>query len=306
MAMNLFKKIGDLIDGMPDNQEQEEVNETKTKPIDEQSQESSGDSKAEEKTSSQPQTSNNIKGENSIDTEEMLFDAIVKVFDSVYKGKKDRTNGKVFTLWVADNLLFDMVSRPDFSNQLITLLADEGYQTNWNAVKLEIPLQNHTFTFVTDRVFLQVESKETIKPVAKKAKVMGVQGKGSLLQDVYLLNSEERQRYNIGVGAMPDMQGKGVRENYIAIDDNAYLSQYDNNKYVSRAHAYIGFSNDCGFYLQVEAGGSRVHSGSRTRIFRGDEAPIELENLELPEPLKHGDLIELSKSVVLRFEEIKD
>ena len=273
MAIPFFKKIAGLIDKTPDDQ---------------------------------PQTNSSVKGKNPIDTEEMLFDAIVKAFDSVYKGRKNDVNGKIFTLWVADNLLFDMVSKQEFSDQLITLLADEGYQTNWNAVKLEMPPQNHTFTLVTERVFLQAESKETIRPVAKKAKITGIEGKGSLLQDVYFLNSEERQRYNIGVGAMPDMQGKGIRENYIAIDDNAYLSQYENNKYVSRAHAYIGFSNDYGFYLQVEAGGSRIHSGSRTRIFRGDEAPIELENLELPEPLKHGDLIELSKSVVLRFEEIKD
>ena len=57
MAMNLFKKIGDLIDGTLGNQGQEGVIESE-KPIDEQPQESSGDSKAEEKTSSQPQTSN--------------------------------------------------------------------------------------------------------------------------------------------------------------------------------------------------------------------------------------------------------
>ena len=57
-----------------------------------------------------------------------------------------------------------------------------------------------------------------------------------------------------------------------------------------------------GFYLQVEYGGSRL-SGNRTRIFRGEEK-IEVENVEVKEPLHNGDLIELGKAVVLKFVEI--
>ena len=86
----------------------------------------------------------------------------------------------------------------------------------------------------------------------------------------------------------------------IVIDENNNL---DKNKYVSRAHARIGYSENIGFYLQVEYGGSRL-SGNRTRIFR-DEEKIEVENVDMKEPLHDGDLIELGKAVLLQYKEIK-
>ena len=48
-------------------------------------------------------------------------------------------------------------------------------------------------------------------------------------------------------------------------------------------------------------GGSRL-SGHRTRIFRGEDK-IEVENVEVKEPLHDGDLFELGKAVVLKFVE---
>jgi hypothetical protein len=73
----------------------------------------------------------------------------------------------------------------------------------------------------------------------------------------------------------------------------------ERNKYVSRSHAHIGFSDQFGFYLQVEKDGTRL-MGKRTRIFRGDEK-IECDNPQVKVPLQSGDQIELGKAVVLNF-----
>ena len=250
------------------------------------------------------ESSNGVQGKDGIDTEEILLSAIVQVFHKGYKGKRNTFDEKTFTLWIADQLLHDIIAKPEFQEQLKTRLDDEGYrETSWNSVRLETPPGDHMFTCIVERVFLQMEAKDAIKPSARKAKIAVVPGKGSLLQEMYLLDSGERRRYNIGVGMLPDMQGKSIRENHIAISDDVNSPQYENNKYVSRAHAHIGYSDKYGFYLQVETGGSRVYSG-RTQIIRGDNALIEVENLELPIPLMNGDYIVLSKAVTLRFEEI--
>lgn len=254
---------------------------------------------------------NNVLDKTGIDTEENVQDKILKaflsLFNSAYKGRKSDMGDKIFTLWITDQLLFEVINKSDFQDKLITRLDEEGYRnTIWNSVRFENPPQGHLFTaIIADKVFLQIETQEFVKPTISKARITVIPSKGSLLQEEYLLNSEERQRYNIGVGIFPDMQGKGVRENHIAIDDNINSLQYENNKYVSSAHAHIGFSHKYGgFYLQVELGGSRPFSNNRTQIFRGDKDPIEVENTVLPESLQNGDFIVLGKSVTLRFEEV--
>jgi len=301
--MNIFKKIANLIEGTPDKKEQK----TSSSVTEDNQEENSCSTESAEavlppsqEENQPPQATESVKGKNAIDTEEKILSSIVKVFDSVYKGKKSNLHNKKFTLWVADNRLFDMVKGQNFSNELILKLANEGYNTAWNSVRLEMPAQNHTFTRISDHIFLQIEDKEAIRSVGQKAKITVVQGKGSLLQEMYLLDSKERQRYNIGVGILPDMEGKGFRENHIVIDDSPHSPHYENNKYVSRAHAYISFSEMDGFCLQVEMGGSRIYNG-RTRILRCEEK-IEVDNLENQEPLQDGDIIELGKSVYLRFE----
>jgi hypothetical protein len=55
--------------------------------------------------------------------------------------------------------------------------------------------------------------------------------------------------------------------------------------------------------LHVEHGGTK-EAGKRTSVNRaGNE--IKLENVLIPQPLKHGDIIVLSKNVELLFEEVK-
>ena len=109
--------------------------------------------------------------------------------------------------------------------------------------------------------------------------------------------------YNIGAGKFPKIP-TGYRENHIAIDDNPDSPMVEKNKFVSRMHAHIGFSDKFGFYFQVEKDGTRL-MGKRTRIFRGEEK-IECENPEAKIPLQDGDLIELGKAVVLKYKQLNE
>lgn len=158
-------------------------------------------------------------------------------------------------------------------------------------------------------VFLQILNQEEAGPtklVAKKAHIEIFGGRGDLEQPFYELSSEELQKanrryYNIGRGEFPDLGSGSYRQNHIVISDTL---RHDINGYVSREHARIGFSNNIGFFLQVERGGSRPLSGNRTRIIR-EEEQIEMEDTAVKEPLRTGDLIELGKHVVLSFTEIE-
>ncbi|MDE5639690.1 MAG: hypothetical protein K2I47_07910, partial [Odoribacter sp.] len=150
-----------------------------------------------------------------------------------------------------------------------------------------------------------------IKPIAKairKAIILPVENCGSTIDpEGYRLDSETitqlpNSRYNIGAGKHPMVADGSHRENQIAIDDDPNSSEYDKNKYVSRSHANISFSEEFGFMLNVEPSGTRI-AKKRTHVYRGSEK-IELNNPLVLVPLKHGDYIILSKFVHLQFKEI--
>ena len=91
-----------------------------------------------------------------------------------------------------------------------------------------------------------------------------------------------------------------MRKNHIVINDDPNDLAFVKNKYVSRSHAHIDYDEDYGFRLFVEQNGTAM-AGKRTRIIRGDKV-LELNNTLVPEPLIDGDIIELSKNVLLLFE----
>ena len=221
------------------------------------------------------------------------------------------TIGKTLVLWVdADQLTFDSYSTEAFRTQILGALANEcGFDFEKIDCKNGIPTKDIKATPIgkSGKVFLQIVAKqeEAPKAVCCKAKISIFGDKGSLLQEQYLLSSEDikdKKVYNIGAGQFP--KECGYRENHIAIDDDPASPQVERNKYVSRTHAHIGFSDKFGFYLQVELEGSRLR-GKRTRIIRGQNF-IECENPQAIEPLQTGDLIELGKAVVLRYEQIQE
>ena len=249
---------------------------------------------------------------NSVEARKKIKKSTLALLNSLYLADPESCQTKHLVVWLdTDTITFN--SYADFGQELENYWAVEsGYafekvelrqgkpKNEQDARKLDVDLTSVV-------VYLQEyeEGRCVSDGMVKKARVSVFGGKGSLVKEQYELSSETLEKengrcYNIGRGEFPEVGDGSHRQNHIAIDDKSNL---ETNSFVSRAHARIGYSENIGFYLQVEYGGSRL-SGNRTRIFRGDEK-IEVENVEVKEPLHDGDLIELGKAVVLEFVEIK-
>ena len=161
-----------------------------------------------------------------------------------------------------------------------------------------------TYTRVIGGVYLEITDEQVVSR-GRTARVTVYEGQGTMLQDEYKLNSVDLQKpskrsYNIGVGQLVRLSNGMLRRNDIVISDDTNDRNYDLNKYVSRSHARIDFDDNYGFRLFVESNGTKM-AGKRTRVIRG-EMIIDLNNTLVPEPLVDGDIIELSRNVMLLFE----
>lgn len=247
----------------------------------------------------------------SVDIHVKIKRATLAVLNSLYFDNPECCRSKNIIIWIdTDKTTFNSYSK--FIMELENYwMVESGYifdnvelkrgkpENEQDARKVEVNIDSIS-------VYIQEQEINQINEhIVKRACISVFGDKGSLLQEQYELSSEMlekecRKYYNIGRGECPRMDGGSYRQNHIAIDDNNNL---ETNRFVSRAHARIGFSENIGFYLQVEYGGSRL-SGNRTRIIRGEDK-IEVENVEVKVPLQNGDLIELGKAVVLIYKEIQ-
>lgn len=278
MGRGFFEYISDIINGTPKNK----------------------------KTIGAQETAESTIYDNNIDREEKLQDAIIAILKSNYLGLQDSFNKKSLIIWIDDNLFYNSITKSDFKESLIRGLDSElGCIFNSIEFRLGQAAKELCLKEVFPSVSLQVLEANEVSAI-RVAQISPVEGNGSTLDPYYILDSQKIQsmpnaRYNIGIGKHPMMSDNSYRENYIAIDDNPESPQFSRNRYVSRAHAYISFSEEYGFLLNVEYGGTRA-AQKRTHIYRGS-IKIELNNTLIPEPLKDGDYIVLSKYVYLLFKE---
>ena len=231
-----------------------------------------------------------------------------------YIEDKDSTIGLKIILWldITDDLKFKSYANEQYRHRILTALVNErGYFFEDVSFFMGKPSEDLHATRISDNEleYLQVV-ENVVKPTTTscKAIITIFGGAGSLLQEQYTLSSDDMKErmisaYNIGAGQFPKVP-TGYRENHIAIDENPQSPMIEKNKYVSRMHAHIGYSDTFGFYLQVEKDGTRL-LGKRTRIFRGEEK-IECDNPQTKIPLQDGDLIELGKAVVLKYVQVKN
>ena len=142
----------------------------------------------------------------------------------------------------------------------------------------------------------------TASVVSSKAQIEVLHNRGKLLKDVYVLSlTDKEQSWNIGRGKISQV-GKGyIRQNHIVFDDD---STNECNKYVSRNHAHIEYSDGVGFLLYVDEGGRRSVK-NRTRVIRCKEFMDLESNMIVPVQLQDGDQIELGKHAILGFKIIK-
>ena len=142
----------------------------------------------------------------------------------------------------------------------------------------------------------------TVSVDSSKAQIEVLHNRGKLLKDVYVLSSTDKeQSWNIGRGKISQVGRGYIRQNHIIFDDD---STNECNKYVSRNHAHIEYSEGVGFLLYVDEGGRRIVK-NRTRVIRGKEYMDLESNTRVPIQLQDGDQIELGKNAILGFKIIK-
>lgn len=253
---------------------------------------------------------NNVPGHTAIEKKDNLINAVIALLNSNYRGEQHSMKDKVLSVFILDGIFYDSIcsiSDPDFSLDLATAISNElGLDFNRIEIKHGPLPSNEDTTELFSEVHIGIRSTQKVKAI-RRAIICPVANNGSTINNTeYELDSEKiatlsNCRYNIGAGEHPIMADHSHRKNDIAIDDDPNASEFEKNKYVSRAHANITFSEDYGFVLNVEFGGTRA-AQKRTHIQRGSEK-IELDNTLIPVPLKDGDYIVLSKYVHLLFKE---
>ena len=270
----------------------------------------SGDSdKPAAEPAAEPESVEVKRSADAVDIRQMIKKSTLSLLDSLYMQDSEVCVRKHIVIWLdTDSMTFNAYSGLEQELQDYWSV-ERGYVFGEVLLKQGKPEGDARKVNINcDEMAIYIQEQKWMPDdgrIVKKARVMIFDNNGSMLQDAYELSSGDMEKeqikyYNIGRGLSPQMPGTVVqRHNHIAIDD---INNTEVNKYVSRAHARIGFSKNVGFYLQVELGGSRL-SGNRTRILRG-EKKIEVESLAVLEPLQDGDVIELGKSVMLSFNEI--
>lgn len=251
-------------------------------------------------------------GDLALENKEQLIDSVMNALKKFIE-EKESTKMKRLVVWLdTDELTFKKYDLESYRKRMMRAIVNEsGYLFNSVVFAIGHPDESLRCTSISDngKEFIQIVDNDPSKPkVARKAEITIFANNGSMKQEKYIISPEDMKEriityYNIGSGEFPELPS-GVRQNHIVIDDDPNSPMVEKNKYVSRMHAHIGFSEQFGFYLQVEIDGTRM-MGKRTRIIR-NEKKIEVDNPQAKVSLHNADLIELGKAVVLRYIEIKD
>lgn len=162
-------------------------------------------------------------------------------------------------------------------------LADEENPIIINSGKLEITPIN-------------IEKKDE---AAWNAEISIISNTGSLEKPFYTLFKEEGKVFHVGRGQISRKNGT-YRINDIVIRDNdSDETIQKNNNCVSSAHCDIVVKDGI-YYLSATKNGCRTEGGSATKIIR-DQISTEIRDVQTLSPLRDGDIIELGKTVMLKF-----
>lgn len=217
---------------------------------------------------------------------------------------------KQLVIWLADNISFHAYNTSEYKNRIRKAIENEcgvvfgsvEFCEGRPADELnceEIGNSRKAFIGIVDKQPGD-EMDHDEASVCKKASISIHNNHGSLLEREYILSSDEMRKnailaYNIGVEQFPE----GVqRENHIAIDGDLNSPMYNLNKYVSRSHAHIFYSEKYGFCLQADRG---IPKNEKSTCILRKGKSIELRNTIGFEPLEDGDIIVLSDAVRLLY-----
>lgn len=272
MANDIFKIIGNFIGGTSDKTQKKDSNEI-------------------------------ITATDGIEKKEKLKNAVINTLASYFKGDTYNLDRKMLLIHVIDSVFYESLSNSDFLDELRVKMSDElGVSFKNVSLDNDDVSDKKICTLVTNNVFLEIKDNK-VKTDIKIVKISVLNKCGSIIGDTVEIDTEfiktlPNQRVNIGRGQNSNLDDGTYRENYIAICDDEQNPQYKYNQHVSRCQAYIKYNR--AFYLYVELGGCRITNG-RTRLFRGGELFMDMNNPKMPVKLQNGDVIELAKSVNLLF-----
>ena len=227
--------------------------------------------------------------DNVVEGKQKLLNAICE-FCRQFFGKTDFSDTVV--VWVANSqpAFQSFVREKNIETELCAALQNKQLFAVSKA-KFEFKTKNPPVELglkaITEGIYVQLvtpkKAEEQQKEVFTNAKISIADSKGSLAQSIYQINAAKQQTFNIGRGT--------DYNNFVVIDDDNEL-----NSCVSRQHAKIVFVAEKGFLLQ-----SRT-TNNRTIINRNFERFADLKDLNTKVLLQDGDVIELGKSVCLKFE----
>ena len=216
---------------------------------------------------------------------------------------KDDFKGIAF---YATQHIYALALDKEFEKLLRIQFDDMGFRSLGSG-KIEVferPSSSDAHNVYSDIIFAEIITKESnIHHAPRKARVTIFRGKGSLKQTEYILDTavDNKKVYCIGRGEI-STKGGVFRDNDIVINDaEPDPALADLNNYVSSSHANIEV-HDGGFYLKAMQGG--IANGNATKYIR-DGKVFKLETDSMSYPLHDGDLIELGRTVLLKFEVIQ-
>ena len=228
--------------------------------------------------------------------------AVIKNVAQLLKPLLGKDDFKGIAFYVAKHN-YALTLDKEFEKLLRIQFDDMGFKSLGNG-KIEVferPSSADAHSVYSDIIFAEIVTKESnIHHAPRKARITIFRGKGSLKQEEYILDTavDNKKVYCIGRGEI-STKGGVFRDNDIVINEaEPDPAIADLNNYVSSSHANIEV-HDGGFYLKAMQGG--IANGNATKYIR-DGKVFKLETDSMSYPLKDGDLIELGRTVLLKFE----
>lgn len=262
--------------------------------------------KAQENDTQETATAENPKNGNTADdtvSAPQVRAAVIANISAMLKplfGKDDFKGIVLFTDGIIANLLTD-----DFKNQLRIKFDDSGFKSLGNGI-IDISVKEPSAKAVdvyNGKVFAEILTEVATNVQSDvKARITIAHNRGSMKQSEYLLDTEKDGKtvYRIGRGEITTKYGI-YRENDIVINDAETDPAADLNVCVSSSHANIEINNGK-FFLRAMPGG--ITNNNATKIIRGEKIN-KLASDSMLVPLEDGDIIELGRTVMLKFEIIK-
>lgn len=247
--------------------------------------------------------------DNAIDKRDVAIKALLDEFRQA-TGSSSSALASLYVYVIVDREDYDVKKyawADDTMKRNLRLSLDNALLEGIGRNKLEIILiQDSQLPDNAHEVIANVLFYSFLTPKAIHKQITGLltimDGTGSTEQNLYRLDSANKQTFHIGRGAISTKSGSFRRNDIIIRDNDPDKGLQARNNHVSSSHADIVVC-DGTFHLKACPGGCRPLGGSCTKII-SENGSQELRDTEMKYPLHDGSLIELGRQVILQFNTI--